>query len=795
MKVWFVKKRKPMIFTQPLPSGRWLLAAITILLGITGLAASVVSDSGGVVQGEGKLVIDGQVTPLSHAYALRREAPPPYKGGIVDLFITNQIISAETLAELLEDRYPGSQTMRGIWFTFAPSGDLKDSAFLLEAGAVSAYGKGTGIRMMDGGHTISEDRIKGKLEFRNEGVTSTTAYAVSFDAPLNRAPEKGAEAQRPGDAAGIGHGAIKLLAYTFQSVSANDKGAIIRRRPGQAKFYVENIAGIGLEMVHIAGASFSMGSSGVYEAQPAHQVTVPSFYIGKYEVTQAQWQAVAKLPRVLHHLDPNPSHFKGDHLPVESVSWDEAIEFCARLSKASGRSYRLPAEAEWEYACRAGTDTPYAFGEILTAQLANYDPKGAQPNPLHRARTTPGGAIKIANRFGLYDMHGNVAEWCMDPWHTFYVRAPTDGTVWEAGGDKGNRVYRGGSWDNLDRFCRSDYRDKAEESRHSKQIGFRVVAADADQVSPATPMSETKSAEGTGNRPGAGSKETKGPGGLPLIAYDFDTVRVDLHGAIENRRKGQARYYVENLKGTRIEMVMVPSGSFKMGRAEDDREKPVHQVMVPSFYMGKYEVTQAQWRAVAKLPRVRRSLVPDPSHFKGDNLPLDSVSWHEAIEFCARLSRATGRRYCLPTEAEWEYACRGGATSEFAFGDNITPDLVNYDGRFSLGSAPKGEFRKQTIPVGSLGVANGFGLYDMDGNVREWCLDRWHENYRGAPRDGRAWLARGTPDSRVTRGGSWDLPAHMCRAGDRNWCPSDSCRLNVFGFRIVLDGRSCAGSR
>jgi formylglycine-generating enzyme required for sulfatase activity len=241
-------------------------------------------------------------------------------------------------------------------------------------------------------------------------------------------------------------------------------------------------------------------------------------------------------------------------------------------------------------------------------------------------------------------------------------------------------------------------------------------------------------------------------------------------------------------------MVDIPGGSFTMGEPRTgpdyDQMKPAHKVTVPPFYMGKFEVTQAQWRAVANLRKVSRDLQPSPSHFKGANLPVDSVSWNDAMEFCARLSRATGRAYRLPTEAEWEYACRGGTTTPYSFGETLTPWVVNFDGRFSTGSAPAGVFRRKTTPVGSMEVASGFGVFDMDGNVREWCMDYWHENYKGAPADGSAWRTGGAPDSRVTRGGSWDLPGHMCGAAERNFCSPDSCRLEVFGFRVVMDVRT-----
>lgn len=774
-------KRNPKTWDGHTPQGHLPAAAIAMLVALSSIAS--VACFIGLAQSrstqnadsriDGKLFIDDSVFQLKYVYAQRRQAPPPYKGAIVNLFLTNQPLPEDVLTLILDEKYQGSTDLKGVWMTFDPSGKLKDTMFLLETAAV--HQQETGVTMMGGGHKIENDRISGELQYRKQQVTRTIGFTVTFDAPLNDATASGTAITRTADRE------PPLRAYMFATATINSKGAIIKRRRGPARYFIEQQGDIGLEMVAIPGGSFTMGSSGVYEAHPAHKVNVPSFYMGKYEVTQAQWRAVANLPRILRHLDPDPSYFKGDSLPVDRVSWDDAIEFCARLSRATGRTYRLPSEAEWEYACRAGTETPYAFGETINSRLVNYketDPHSSTPRPGYRARTTPVGSIGIANAFGLYDMHGNVAEWCLDPWHDFYVRAPRDGSAWEIGGNNKCRVVRGGSWDNLDRLCRADYRFKGY--LEADYAGIRLVSPRTAEE-PIQPEAITK-------RKSVRKMPARSVGGNALRAYEFETVTVDLLGQIESRRKRQARSYIEDIKGTGLEMVEIPAGSFKMGWTEDDRQKPVHPVSVPAFYIGKYEVTQAQWRAVAKLPKVNRRLNPNPSHFRGDNLPVDSVSWTEAMEFCSRLSRATGKRYRLPTEAQWEYAGRGGTTTEFAFGDNITPDLVNYDGRFSLGSAPDGVFRKQTIPVGSLGIANGFGLYDMDGNVREWCLDVWHENYRGAPRDGRAWRIGGEPNSRVTRGGSWDLPAHMCRIAERNWCPPDSCRLNLFGFRVVMDG-------
>ena len=272
-------------------------------------------------------------------------------------------------------------------------------------------------------------------------------------------------------------------------------------------------------------------------------------------------------------------------------------------------------------------------------------------------------------------------------------------------------------------------------------------------------------------------------------------------------------HFVEDLGGVKLEMVLIKGGTFTMGAPEteegsSDDERPQHEVTVPTFFMGKYPITQAQWRAVANMQhlRVNKDLEPDPSYFKGDNLPVEYVFWNDAVEFCSRLTsytdtqRQSKRQYSLPSEAEWEYACRAGTTTPFHFGDTITTDLANYRGTDdkqnkwsgSYGRGAKGEYRQQTTPVGSFGTANAFGLYDMHGNVEEWCLDDWHDNYEGAPNDGSAWLAHNN-DNRsqenrypVIRGGSWYYPPKYNRSAYRNNSNGTRGSLNGnVGFRVV----------
>jgi formylglycine-generating enzyme required for sulfatase activity len=208
--------------------------------------------------------------------------------------------------------------------------------------------------------------------------------------------------------------------------------------------------------------------------------------MGKYPVTQEQWGSVAALPQINREFDPEPSNFKGTNRPVEQVSWYDAVEFCDRLSQHTGKTYRLPSEAEWEYACRARTTTPFHFGETIISELANYNAEytyGAGVKGTYRGETTPVGSFEVANTFGLYDMHGNVWEWCLDDWHSNYEGAPTDGNPWFDNNNdnlyqkQGSAVLRGGSWSDLPESCRSAYRGLDTRAGHFDGIGFRIVCA------------------------------------------------------------------------------------------------------------------------------------------------------------------------------------------------------------------------------------------------------------------------------------------------------------------------------
>ncbi|NET52521.1 MAG: formylglycine-generating enzyme family protein, partial [Merismopedia sp. SIO2A8] len=285
-----------------------------------------------------------------------------------------------------------------------------------------------------------------------------------------------------------------------------------------------------------------------------------------------------------------------------------------------------------------------------------------------------------------------------------------------------------------------------------------------------------------------------------LKAFEFTSVTVNRRGEEIKREAKQAKYFREILPNdVPLDMVYIPGGKFMMGSPEKegyDNEKPQHLVSISPFLMGKYPITQAQWKAIASRTdlKVERDLNPNPAYFQdsqdSDHRPVEKVSWYDAVEFCQRLSRHTVREYRLPSEAEWEYACRAGTTTPFHFGETITDQLANYNANHAFAYEAKGEYRRETIRV-DLFPSNAFGLYDMHGNVWEWCEDDWHCNYEGAPTDGSPWLDENDNPSQKTgsavlRGGSWIYVPRYCRSASRviNIAERDVI-VNYFGFRVV----------
>lgn len=267
--------------------------------------------------------------------------------------------------------------------------------------------------------------------------------------------------------------------------------------------------------------------------------------------------------------------------------------------------------------------------------------------------------------------------------------------------------------------------------------------------------------------------------------FRFDTATIDKNNSIKEQSSIAARCFIlEFDAGVNLEMVEIPGGSFPMGALASEigsreNERPVHQVNVSSFFMSKFPITQAQWLAIIPtLPQMGNK-------FYGSELPVVNVWLEKALEFCRRLKELTNLPFRLPSEAEWEYACRAGTTTPFSFGQSITTDFANFNGQLPYNNSSSGIFKQQTTPIGYFPFANGFGLFDMHGNVWEWCADIWHEDYTGAPSDNRAWLTSGDHSYCVQRGGSWLDGANRCRSAYRVGDVAHNTD-NIVGLRLCL---------
>ncbi|MBQ9371187.1 MAG: SUMF1/EgtB/PvdO family nonheme iron enzyme [Thermoguttaceae bacterium] len=498
---------------------------------------------------------------------------------------------------------------------------------------------------------------------------------------------------------------------------------------------------------------FMMGSpeneEGRNDSERRHKVVITKgFWLAETETTQALWKAVMG-------KDNNPSDKKGDNLPVEQVSWNDCQEFIKKLNeqaKSTGLVFRLPSEAHWEYACRAGTTTPFSFGSILNGDKANCDgnyPYGTNTKGKYVEETTPVGSYS-ANAWGLKDMHGNVWEWCEDRYGDYPAGTVTDPTGPQNGSD---RVSRGGGWYYDARYCRSANRDRRAPAVRNRILGFRLEGDDmmVEQISSSQIKPEV---------------EDSGPVAPPRPA----SFKVTVDPVPTDPKAGASRTVTIN--GVDVVFRWCPPGEFMMGspsneKDRDDDETQHKVVITKGFWLAETETTQALWKAVMGEDN-------NPSLFMGDNLPVEQVSWNDCQEFISKLNeqaKSTELVFRLPSEAHWEYACRAGTTTRYFWGDGWDSSRANH------GSSTK--------PVGSYS-ANAWGLKDMHGNVLEWCEDRYGDYPSGTVTDP---TGPQNGSDRVFRGGGWRNDARYCRSANRSgYLPVN--RDNSLGFRLELDDSS-----
>ncbi len=518
---------------------------------------------------------------------------------------------------------------------------------------------------------------------------------------------------------------------------------------------VEVTNAIGMKLRVIPPGTFAMGEGG-----RGREVTLTRpFMLGAYEVTQEQYEKV---------MDINPSLSKGGIKPVENVSWEDAVKFCRKLSelpseKAAGRIYRLPTEAQWEHACRSGTQTTYSFGDD-ESKLGDYGWFRDNSN----GRTHPCG-VKQPNAWGLSDMHGNVWEWCNDWFGSYPSGSVTDPKGPQSGS---SHVLRGASFGDYAVDCRSASRARDRSNPHV--YGFRVSCVPS--IAASTKIAASPSMDsGEDVEPAAASSppvpEPANNGPAPAVA-PFAAEQAKAY------QEAWANYLgvpVEFTNSIGMKFSLIPPGVFLMGDSKGTTAGeagphngvtvPVRKVTISEpFFLGVHEVTRTQYASVMDTG------LAGP---KDGQLPINGMSWEDAVAFCKRLSqRSQGlgkeEQYSLPSEAQWEYACRAGSQSRYFFGEDAA-ELKDY--AVSKASGARGPSQIGTKKP------NAWGLHDMHGNLWEWCND-WYGVYQTDSPDGPA-----TGQSRIQRGGCWNDAG--VTTGYRNMNPPQ-LKHNLHGFRVAL---------
>lgn len=528
----------------------------------------------------------------------------------------------------------------------------------------------------------------------------------------------------------------------------------------------------------IPAGEFTMGSDTKEperdDDETQHHVSLTQgYWLADTACTQSLWKAV---------MGKNPSYFEGQDNPVESVSWNDVKEFTDRLNESlPGLDARMPTEAEWEYAARAGTVSAFWWGNELTPERANYN--GASPYNDGEQGEVRGGTVKVKqfkpNPWGLYQVHGNVWEWCLDWFGSYENEKVTNPT----GREKGEgRVCRGGSWINNGRNLRSAYRNHNDPDNRNNNIGFRLAAAQqgrspVDQLSFLSGWLHLRRIQGAyrvsisiakkvRDGPAPGSHWRHAP---PLM---FPTAWASSFG-----QDPFGLWCGFEVAGIEQRMRWIPKGEFLMGSPEGEdemqSEETLHTVtLTEGYWLADTACTQALWETLMGVNK---------SRFKGAENPVERVSWKEVRKFIERLNdKVSGLSARLPTEAEWEYAARAGTRTAFWWGDDLTPAQANYNGNYPYAKGMKGEYREKTVNVKEF-EANPWGLYQVHGNVWEWCED-WYRSYGTesvvdppGPENGEA---------RVCRGGCWLYDGRLLRSACRGHYVPGS-RHSGIGFRLA----------
>jgi formylglycine-generating enzyme required for sulfatase activity len=527
----------------------------------------------------------------------------------------------------------------------------------------------------------------------------------------------------------------------------------------------------------IKPGKFMMGSPESKEGRldyesPAHSVKLTQgYWMADSQVTQELWMAVGR--------GENPSSFKGESNPVENVSWKDCQSWLEKLCEHHETpQLSLPTEAQWEYACRAGSTSAYCFGDD-PKELTKYGWFGKNAE----GKTRPVKQLQ-PNGWGLCDMHGNVWEWCSDWYGDYAASAQSDPT----GPTKGtSRVFRGGSWDFPARYLRSACRLGNAPGMRGDGLGFRLLssALGAEPSERAMlPVAEQGTERARPVQVRVKDQETSRTdrfwksGIKPQWVSDYgkDDYGLWCEFQVPNywsdtKSKNKDRVGNEPHGFVTQRMRWIKPGVFLMGSDQSTKElwygdETQHEVtLTQGFWMADTPCTQVLWIGVGT--------GKNPSFFEGSRNPVERVSWEGCQEWLKGLGEIYPQmRPSLPTEAQWEYACRAGSTGVYCFGDS-EEELEKYAWYWENSGGT-------THPVGEK-LPNAWGLYDMHGNIWEWCLD-WYAEYTKTSVTDPMGASRGR--SRVLRGGSWSIPARDLRSACRVWF-SMGLRDGDLGFRIV----------
>ena len=601
--------------------------------------------------------------------------------------------------------------------------------------------------------------------------------------------------------------------------------------------------GIAMELVLVPAGEFEMGSNeGGPEERPVHKVRISKpFYIGKYDVTVAQFRRFVETTGYETECERggskgwtvkggkwreieganwrNPGFEQTPDHPVVVVTWADAQAFTVWLSKLSGRDAHLPTEAQWEYAARGPQSLKYPWGDTWDGTRANHGDVslrnagftqwGCSGDNDGYAFTSPIGAYKNASWCGAYDMAGNVWQWCADWFNDkYYAESPPVDPKGPASGV--GRVLRGGVWLSFASDCRSARRHSYYPYGKDSDVGFRVVVEGSQAAAGAQPTAEAE------------VQQTKGVPGVPASAAETTALERPAQGtpagkpgigawplhdgkepvADYARRVGLPATEVLALGGgVKMEFLLVPAGEFDMG--EKGIVEPVHRVRISKpFYMARYETTVAQFRAFANATKYRTEAettnvgaihadgrwvgVPgtnwrNPRFPQEDNYPAGVITWNDAQEFCKWVTRMTRREVCLPTDAQWEYACRAGTTTVYNTGDKES-DLEE-----AAWTNTNSGMRNHAVGQKK---ANAWGLCDMHGNVWEWVQDYYSDKYYAeSPLVDPKGPAVGSP--RVFRGCCWYETTSQCRSAHRGGF-DPTHRFVTIGFRAALEAPQAA---